>query len=137
MDMDKILKSAQGYPDRQKYIDENLTPERVYNLIVHPNIRAQIKGNPAQKMITLVFASTQAIERYLKTSDPNFRPEVIAVTMSSIEEAATQNPNSNTIKACRSNPNTFCVCVASWIPVESIMTHTLSCFTCDMLKAYF
>lgn len=134
------MESVRTYPERQKFIDGNLTPDRVFTLITSQDVRSRIKDNPEQKMVILVFSSTQAIEHWLKNTDPSFQPEIIDINIVSIEEAEQQSPDIRTIKTCKATPNTFCVCVASWLPMgvndghDSMLTHTFSCFACDVLK---
>lgn len=131
---EEFVANVSQFPARQQFIDANLVPQVILPLLQHPVVsdvikKAGGKKAMAQQVIMVVFASTAALERYLKGG----QPEIIGANIESLEEAAKKEPSSNVFKTCLAQPDSFCVSVVTWLPPANVYTHTKTGFYLYML----
>lgn len=126
---EEFVANVAGFPARQQFIDANLTPEVILPLLQHAIVSKAIReagGKKAmlQKVIMIIFASTAALERYLKGG----QPEIIGADIEPLADAAKKEPSSNVFKTCLTQPDCFCVSVVTWLPPANVYTHTKTGF---------
>jgi hypothetical protein len=144
MDFQKYLETLGTSEQRNDNIQKLLTPEKVIELFIEclnssefPHVdRTDYKG----KLFTIVFHSTQALERWLQNKSSGSESSPIEFLSMPIGEAVNYYPSIDSVKICTTNPNFSCITVSTLLLMsifggqDTAISHSFTCFDTKYLK---